>query len=58
MNYERPFCLDCLIYVDLTKLGRCPHCLGNGLAPPTVPTKTEVEYEIELLERLYERSEG
>ena len=56
MNYERPFCLDCKLYVDLDKHGRCPHCQGNGIAPPTVRTKTVAEYETELLERLYERS--
>ena len=56
MNTERPFCLDCLIYVDLTKHGRCSHCNGDGIAPPTVRSKTEAEYEVELLERLYTRS--
>jgi hypothetical protein len=52
------FCLDCRFPTQLNKHGYCARCGSDGVAPPTVRTKTEAEYEVELLERLYERSEG
>ena len=50
------FCIDCNWWTELDSHGRCSRCQSDGVAPPTVPTKTEAEYEVELLERLYERS--
>lgn len=52
------FCLDCNFWTELDTHGRCSRCQGNGIAPPTVRTKSVEDYEVELLERLYERSEG
>jgi hypothetical protein len=49
------FCLNCRIHVELTKHGRCPHCDGNGVAPPHVKlneAEAIAQCEIVMLERL------